>query len=270
MSLMRDIYHHASEVKIWLGKPVGSYEEKAIEDLQRLQIFFKLYEKNGDKYGVMMSEYPKQGGKQNFEDRDGVWLEVAMPDGSIRMRRPTVEEMLYRQMTPDMIEARFRLHFGKEIPADWNWSHISKFLSKPWFERVWVIQEALAGSRVWIHCGGKVIPWEIFSFVISWLEWFGLDLSTYHGTRQTDKTSAKTIPTGLQNAIFIDTLKMIKAEKKPIKLSILLLLASRYQATKPRDKVYALLGISSKATTVTLYLTITCQWRKYLSKQPST
>jgi hypothetical protein len=247
VSLMRDIYQHAGLVKIWLGQPLGSYEEKAIEDLQRLQKFFKLYEENNDKYGVIMSERAKRDARSNIEDKGTVWLEEVMPDGSVRMRRPSMAETLQRHMTPAMIEARFRLHYGKELPTDWNWGHISMLFSKPWFERVWVIQEAFAGSRVLIHCGGKVMPWEDFNFVTSRLMLCGLDLSIHHGTGDSDETAVKTVSTGLTNSIFIDALKVVKAEKRALRLAPLLLTSSRYQATNPRDKVYSLLGISSES-----------------------
>src|SRR5277367_4221820 len=105
--------------------------------------------------------------------------------------------MSQRHMTPAMIEARFRLHYGKELPTDWNWGHISMLLSKPWFERVWVIQEAFAGSKALLHCGNKVMPWEDFNFVTSRLMQCGLDASIHHGTGESAETAIKTVPVGL-------------------------------------------------------------------------
>jgi Heterokaryon incompatibility protein (HET) len=246
VSLMRDIYQHACMVIIWLGEPEGSYEEEAIEDLQKLGKFFKLYEKNNDKYGATMTNRAKQDSQSNVGHSGTVWMKEVSPDGRVRMRRPAPADMSQRHMTPAMIEARFRLHYGKELRTDWNWGCISMLLSKPWFERVWVIQEAFAGPRVVVHCGTKVMLWEDFNFVASQLVQCGLDASIHHGTVESDGTLIRTVPTGITNTVFIHFLKLAKGEKKPLRLAPLLLISSRYQATNPRDKVYALLGISSE------------------------
>jgi hypothetical protein len=246
VSLMRDIYQHASQVIIWLGMPIGSYEEDAIEDLQRWERFFKLYDENKDIYGVILSNRANKNAQSISGSSGTVWMKEVAPDGRVRMRRPSITDMSQRHMTPAMVEARFRLHYGKKLPTDWNWGHISLLLSKPWFERVWVIQEAFAGSKVLVHCGTKVMPWEEFNFVTSRLMRYGLDASVHHGTGESDQTAIKTIPTGLRSSVFIHALKIVKAEKKTLRLAPLLLITSRYQATNPRDKVYALLGISSE------------------------
>ena len=49
---------------------------------------------------------------------------------------------------------------GHTLPYDKKtWKSISSLLHRSWFERVWVLQEALLSNRVMLQCGRDSIPW---------------------------------------------------------------------------------------------------------------
>lgn len=43
---------------------------------------------------------------------------------------------------------------------------IHSFLKRPWFGRVWVLQEAASSSSAIVFCGSQAISWGTFSKVI--------------------------------------------------------------------------------------------------------
>ena len=58
---------------------------------------------------------------------------------------------------PEWGDPRVALSYG-----DGEWDSICDLLSRPWFERVWVTQEARLARRAAIQCGPDVIPWNTF------------------------------------------------------------------------------------------------------------
>src|SRR5262249_43996488 len=46
-----------------------------------------------------------------------------------------------------------------EDPA---WHSLRDFLCRPWYTRIWIIQESLHNNNMLIMCGKVVIPWKLF------------------------------------------------------------------------------------------------------------
>ncbi|KKY23252.1 putative heterokaryon incompatibility protein [Diplodia seriata] len=103
--------------------------------------------------------------------------------------------------------------------------HVSVFLSREWFRRVWVLQEvAMAREAVILFGGGQQsLNWTYLS--IARLAALGVDAVD---------TLGATPP----------VLQLAQAEYKPLKDIISLLnVAGSCQSSDPRDKIYALLGL---------------------------
>lgn len=45
------------------------------------------------------------------------------------------------------------IELGLPPSYDQSWNALTKFISRPWFSRVWIIQEALAARKLEIMCG---------------------------------------------------------------------------------------------------------------------
>lgn len=116
---------------------------------------------------------------------------------------------------------------------------------RPWFRRVWVVQEAVMASEITVMCG----EWEI-----SWLDF------VQHGMFVSDKPDDnRTISTettgGFEAMVGLIAMIILGAgqeTKHPRKLIQILSGMRGLRATDPRDHIYGVLGLSIEADEVVL------------------
>lgn len=75
-------------------------------------------------------------------------------------------------------ESKSILPYGDEV-----WTAINNLLARPWFTRVWIIQEIqLARHGAVIQCGQEQIPWSHFRSAITclWVSWSSYDRTLEH------------------------------------------------------------------------------------------
>ena len=117
---------------------------------------------------------------------------------------------------------------------------VTDFFRRPWFRRVWVIQEVSRGTPVTALCGKRYMNWKtcalgakvLSASVIENGMWPAgqLDLDTRIGLIHACTT--------LSQPMWLETLSFVE----------LLYYAMHYDAGNERDKIYALLGRSNNAT----------------------
>ncbi|KAF7945879.1 uncharacterized protein EAE97_004917 [Botrytis byssoidea] len=119
--------------------------------------------------------------------------------------------------------------------------HIIKFLQNPWFQRIWVLQEVAVAQHVVIMCGSITIAGSAFCAGVK-----SLELS------YTDSPELQTLPSVIEIIERAGLQPKFKANSQEIfslKIRSLAELIDMFhirQATDRRDKVYALLGMSSE------------------------
>lgn len=119
-------------------------------------------------------------------------------------------------------------HYPKALELAWDnetMAAVDAILKRPWFSRLWVIQEALLSNRHSIfQCGRDKILWNDFRGAVDILRFKTVPLST------------------LQNSLTTlgDTIQDVSAYQ-PAKL---LRLASARECSDLRDKVYGILSIT--------------------------
>ena len=113
---------------------------------------------------------------------------------------------------------------------------MQSLLSRPWFGRMWVLQELGVASSATVVCGNQSIPWQDVSGLIdhmqpnTWLAVFGS--SGYRSSVLAHGRLTKLL--SIRDAI----------SKNGTICSVDALYASRFfDATDPRDKIYALTGL---------------------------
>jgi ankyrin repeat protein len=109
-------------------------------------------------------------------------------------------------------------------------------LKRPWFRRVWVLQEVANARVATIVCGDKAVSARTFGLVPSFL---GMTLDPHI------QAVLEVMPGVLRRESWYST--------KPT-LYTLLLKFRDSQASQPRDKIFALLGMSSDACTSSLVI----------------
>lgn len=134
---------------------------------------------------------------------------------------------------------------------------------RPWFSRVWILQElALAKRDPLVVCGTKLAPWSIL--IRAWKA-IGREIfterafvrrkphkETDHETRDCDSRSEGEGDVEVVAKVKLDILDDLRSamqEKGGDSLRQLLLTSKTSQATDPRDRVYALLGILNDSGT---------------------
>ncbi|KAM0417477.1 hypothetical protein ACHAPT_012541 [Fusarium lateritium] len=127
---------------------------------------------------------------------------------------------------------------SQDRPID-TWSDLDAFLDRPWFKRVWIVQELVLPTKVTLVCGVSRIDWDDFFEAIHLCE-RGLNSG---GEHQIDDIII------LQHASPAYALGMARKSLKEnqTKFSFLRLLDmfAHCRATKRVDKLFALLGLGS-------------------------
>lgn len=134
---------------------------------------------------------------------------------------------------------------------------IQDILNRPWLRRAWVVQEIVAARHLCIEVGDSSLDWEEFSTVAEFfMKLSKLDLSKHEGIERTEYDDNHDHELRLQNSIKpIEYLRHLKSKMQDSSLSYrypaheelksLLENAVHLQATDDRDRIYALLNLTS-------------------------
>lgn len=133
-----------------------------------------------------------------------------------------------------------------------HWNALSYLLKRPWFGRLWVVQEISASRSAIVHCGGQYIHWDDFSAAIGLLEANSDQISKALCTNPEhgyDDDPVKILRTSgaLQLVKISGSFKRSRVGAVPHSLTSLESLVSsltQFEATDARDHIYALLGIA--------------------------
>lgn len=165
-----------------------------------------------------------------------VWLGPEAGDSNIAM--DFIAEM-GRIYDPTM-----RLEDANNVPdfaiSDTAWKALSRLFRRPWYKRIWVLQEISASTNATVICGSRSLPWTIFNFVASYIHYRA---GRYPGPSLMKDSGYEAL---WQLSIFVFD-RSVSVESRRQNTGILRLLTHfrHCEATDPRDKVYALLGLAS-------------------------
>ncbi|CAF9940353.1 MAG: hypothetical protein HETSPECPRED_002390 [Heterodermia speciosa] len=125
------------------------------------------------------------------------------------------------------------------LPAlnDPSWWSLLELLQRPWFSRVWIIQEIVVSRNAILRCGGLKLGWKdfCFGFLFAINAGFVYRQDVFHH------------PFAYQQLIPLILTYICFAEPTYLKFDLFSLLQSHRLsgATDLRDKVYALIGLST-------------------------
>lgn len=121
--------------------------------------------------------------------------------------------------------------------AKFDWSSLIPVIQSPWFTRVWCIQELILASNPMIVTRDSIISWDEFSKAALALR---RQFETYRMKTQ-HKSNEST-----ENFYFLHDMreKHKMRRKKRNSLLELMFLTRGFQATDPRDKLFALIGLA--------------------------
>jgi hypothetical protein len=129
------------------------------------------------------------------------------------------------------------------LPGDTDplWCAIGLLFRRPWFRRLWTFQEVLLGRAVSVVCGTKRVEWPAFTAAELELRRTGIRWLCVR-----DKVVGRH-ENGFLAVEEMSNLKAIFAEQGFLHLPILMSTADSKLCWDPRDKVYAMLGLTPES-----------------------
>lgn len=118
-------------------------------------------------------------------------------------------------------------------PGNKPWQALAAILRRPWFGRMWVIQEVVLSSCIEVYCGEKMFTWEEVGQIVDYL-----DSEDYRNYNIRNSELVTELPFARINRIK----KQHERGMRP-DLFELMLACRHFGATDERDKIYALLEL---------------------------
>lgn len=221
VSMMAEIYPKAFEVHVWLGK--GNMRTNHAMSLVR-NIYNQQYGScdggeecncTGTPHALSSSHLADSLARKKIKKRNA--LAVLKHIYSLHLDEWNKENRSgEKQQRPAMLDV------------------MATLFSRPWFQRVWVLQEAQRAERTWVHCGKSSAPWRELLAASEWVEsetafspgkvtmpsiWFNSAIGNQRSTSEGSSASQTSQLPFLD--VFLHGLHM--------------------KATDPRDKIFALL-----------------------------
>lgn len=149
---------------------------------------------------------------------------------------------------------RLPLHLRKLLHVNFM-ENLATLLDRPWWRRVWILQEVILAKSVTLVCGPKSVDWPLFQRVL-FTEIRRVKRSgIYHlrrssgQARQKREGDAQAKLLHLANetlALFMlqrTSVATLAADAPDLSMSNLLSLTSGFEATDARDKIFALVSL---------------------------
>lgn len=130
-------------------------------------------------------------------------------------------------------------YFSLEEARNWlmensRWKAVLKLGDRPWWSRIWVIQEVSVAKDVIMLCGGKSLSWDLF------LERYHLSYRINVGLHRQPESQVKA------KVSLVFSISLVRnAVKFSGRLGLLELLVTfrTHKCTDPRDKIFGILGL---------------------------
>jgi hypothetical protein len=162
---------------------------------------------------------------------------------------------IFREYRRSTVTKRGQLPYEDELGDDVEWNEtiypklvrvLTRFFNYPWFRRVWVVQEVWLSRKAVIHCGDETVPWESVMLANYWM--IDAEGGGFPGIVQEPLPSLWSSIAEHQNIVSsINDLKDTKETTNArMKILDLILEGSVLNATDPKDKVFALLGLGEE------------------------
>lgn len=116
---------------------------------------------------------------------------------------------------------------------------------RPYWTRVWIIQEVVKGQRISVHCGDESVDWDVLEELTK-----SLPLPyQYVGLSAFQSKDLGLLLSKIENTLMPLVWLRMQGE---LDLSLLLAMTCNSTATDPRDMIYALLGIATPSHGITV------------------
>jgi hypothetical protein len=236
--LMRDIYVGAKRALVWLGEETNN-SSKAMNLVRRL---CKIDE----------SEFDECGRALLFRESSNI---DRIP-GCLRNVLDELTDIYWDEDEEGFDDPVFALRPLSTVylppRGDKSWAALRDLLNRPWFSRIWVIQEVVVARETVMICGSHVLPWKFFKgaakrMARSYPEEAGgrrwMNISAISGVLRLHRRSRRQANGGADDDDDTD-ITDASDDDDDVNLLLALLVATLHtDATNPMDKMYGLYGL---------------------------
>ncbi|KAJ9665760.1 hypothetical protein H2201_004068 [Coniosporium apollinis] len=191
------------------------------------------------------SQIPKMSQIYNGADHVRVWLGLEEGHSAKAM------EFVKKCLDLDDFDRLVRDSFASK-----EWAALSALMRRPWFNRRWIIQEIALAKSATLHCGKDSVPWRDFADALSLLECKQYEIRQLFR----ESTTFRNHPDYIGDLSELGAIRLVyaadnlfrKSEDGQIMEHLLSLEAlmsslSAFEASEPRDTVYAILWLANDA-----------------------
>ncbi|KAK1979344.1 heterokaryon incompatibility protein-domain-containing protein [Colletotrichum cereale] len=167
-----------------------------------------------------------------------------------------VEPAKVRELQIKVQELEAVRHNPLGLPHRWTEAHINvieafvKLLDRSWWSRVWVLQEVILANKITLHCGARSVDWAFFQGILYTLVHKGKRSMIHHrGGVFCNSRQARAHDMLLHKAImtlpffFLQAASFFAKTIENLSLANLMSLSFSFEATDPRDRIFALIGL---------------------------
>jgi hypothetical protein len=185
--------------------------------------------------------------EQSFQDIRVINEEIRAETDNFRSllsTLTTISDDESSNLTNGFLNYRLRLS-SKKLNCTIDAESLTSLFSRPWFSRVWVIQEAALASKNICHCGDFSIDLEDVLRAITWLDHkhLHIDRRLVYCQRMRSARDLWYLVDHEHGWFYTPS----RGNKVP-DLPYLTNLSSRFDATDPRDKLYAIIGLAERSS----------------------
>lgn len=215
---MASIYSEASTVHIWLGEDDGptALALKIIRDIH-----------NFDQRTCRGGEACHCKGTTHTAPLDVIDDMIREQASSSFKAMNEILEFYSSKLSADLVNAVGGLNGRSVIVMPYLMSWL---FSKPWFRRVWVVQEALLARFALVHCGLETITWNELLACHDWLKNEDVNFAQAY------------LPENIVMPSIFTSLRDQATHKERPGILDVFLCGLELQATDPRDKLFGLLS----------------------------
>ena len=170
-----------------------------------------------------------------------IWLGEPADDSAvaIRLLRNLASEWKGQEEAPNaeeifQVPSTQLLHWNDKERAS-----VKSFLHRPWFTRIWCIQEAASTPPAIVHCGNDSILYNDIVFIAIRLHIKGATNAFYN----IKALSSMEYP-GIRQTQLVQHFWQMRHSGMEITLANILSMTQDLSYTNPRDRIYALLGLA--------------------------
>ncbi len=139
-----------------------------------------------------------------------------------------------------------------------DWAAVANLLQRPWFQRTWIIQEAVLAKRAQVVCGNQSVPWAALERVVIAMNLYSGRVKPIPGYQEIDQAvHAVNLMRSARRDVYRHILmpdmwlldRYITGSRREYSKMLDLVEESRaFACTNPRDKIYGMLGITDEET----------------------